>query len=68
MAGRRVPSVLVAPAMLRTMSLSAPEKYLLSRVDGRRDMASIISVSPLQELEALKLFQQFIDRGLVAMR
>ncbi len=66
--GTRVPSVLVAPAMLRTMSLSAPEKYLLSRINGKRDMASIISVSPLRELEALKLFQQFIDTGLVALR
>jgi hypothetical protein len=63
----RVPSLLVAPSMLKTMKLTAPEKYLLSRIDGRRDMQSIISVSPLQELEALKLFQHFIDSGLVAL-
>jgi uncharacterized protein DUF4388 len=67
LAGNRVPSLLVAPTMLKSMNLSAPEKYLLSRVDGRRDLRSIISVSPLQELEALKLFQQFIDGGLVAL-
>jgi len=65
---QRVPSLLVPPAMLKTMNLSAPEKYLLSRIDGRRDIASIISVSPLQELEALKLFRHFLDSGLVALR
>jgi len=68
MAGQRVPSLLVAPAMLKTMQLSAPEKYLLSRIDGKRDIGAIISVSPLRELEALKLFQHFLDGGLVAMR
>jgi len=66
--GQRVPSLLVPPAQLKSMSLSAPEKYLLSRVDGVRDLGSIISVSPLQELEALKLFRSFIDSGLVALR
>lgn len=65
---KRAPSLLVPPAMLKTMNLSAPEKYLLSRIDGRRDLASIISVSPLQEMEALKLFQQFIESGLVALK
>ena len=68
MAGQRVPALRVAPAMLKTMNLSAPEKYLLSRIDGKRDMASIISVSPLQELEALKLFRHFLEAGLVALR
>jgi hypothetical protein len=65
LAGNRVPSLLVAPARLKSMTLSAPEKYLLSKVDGRRDLGSIISVSPLQELEALKLFQHFLDSGLM---
>lgn len=65
---RRVPSLLVPQAMLKTMSLSAPEKYLLSRIDGRRDVAAIISVSPLQEIEALKLFKQFRESGLVALK
>jgi len=66
--GRRVPTLLVASTMLKTMQLSAPEKYLLSRIDGMRELASIVSVSPLQELEALKLFQRFLDAGLVSLK
>ena len=63
----RVPTLLVAPAHLKTLQLSAPERYLLSRIDGRRDVAAIVHVSPLQELDALKFFQGFVDRGLVKL-
>lgn len=63
----RVPALLVAPAHLKTLQLSAPERYLLSRIDGRRDVAAIVHVSPLQELDALKFFQGFVDRGLVKL-
>lgn len=63
----RVPALQVAPAHLKTIQLSAPERYLLSRIDGRRDVAAIVHVSPLQELDALKFFQGFVDRGLVKL-
>ncbi|WP_163999318.1 DUF4388 domain-containing protein [Pyxidicoccus caerfyrddinensis] len=63
----RVPALQVAPAHLKTLQLTAPERYLLSRIDGRRDVAAIVHVSPLQELDALKFFQGFVDRGLVKL-
>ncbi len=63
----QVPSLLVAPAQLKTMQLSAPERYLLSRIDGRRDVAAIVQVLPIQELEALKFLQGFVDQGLVKL-
>ncbi|MBF5041112.1 DUF4388 domain-containing protein [Aggregicoccus sp. 17bor-14] len=63
----QVPSLLVPPAHLKTLALTAPERYLLSRIDGRRDVANIVHVSPLQELEALRYLQGFVDSGLVRM-
>ncbi len=63
----QVPSLLVSAAQLKTMQLSAPERYLLSRVDGKRDLGAIVSVSPLKELDALKYFQTFMDAGLVKL-
>lgn len=62
-----VPELVIPPAKLKTMSLSAPERYLLSRVDGTRDIASLIQISPIQELDALKLFQRFVETGLIRM-
>ncbi len=63
----QVPTLQVPQAQLKTMPLSAPERYLLSRIDGRRDVAAIIHVSPLHELEALRYFQSFVDSGFVKL-
>ncbi len=63
----QVPTLLVPQAQLKTMQLSAAERYLLSRIDGKRDVGAIIRVSPLHELEALKYFQGFVDSGFVKL-
>lgn len=55
----RVPALAVAPEHLPKLPLSAPERYLLSRVDGRRDVGAIIRVAPLKEFEALAFFDRF---------
>ncbi|MBS2031881.1 MAG: DUF4388 domain-containing protein [Deltaproteobacteria bacterium] len=64
----RVPELAVDSARLRAADLSPPEKYLLSRIDGKRDIRGIIAVAPLKELEALKYFLRFVDAGLVRLR
>lgn len=63
----RVPLLQVDPQQLRSTDLSPPERYLLARVDGVRDVPTIISVAPLREVEALKYFQRFVDTGLIAL-
>jgi hypothetical protein len=57
----------VSAAQLKTMQLSSPERYLLSRIDGKRDLGSIIGLSPLKELDALKYLQGFVDNGMVKL-
>ena len=51
--------------VLRRLPLTAPERYLLSRVDGRRTVEAIIQVSPIHELDALRCFKGFLEQGLV---
>jgi len=65
--GNQVPVLRVAAADLKSLPLSAPERYLLSRINGTRSLSSIVHASPIQELEALKFFQRFIDTGLVKL-
>ena len=50
-----------------TTPLTSPERYLISRIDGRRDVGDILRVSPLHELDALRYFQGFVDTGLVLL-
>jgi len=63
--GKPIPKLLVAAEKVKTMKLSAPERYLLSKFDGRRDLTSIVQVSPIRELDALKFVKEFVDAGLV---
>ncbi len=63
--GGKVPSLLVPPKRLKELQLTAPERYLLSRIDGTRGVAAIVQVSPLRELEALKFFHRFVEAGIV---
>jgi hypothetical protein len=67
MEGGRVPALTVSATQLKEMQLTAPERYLLSRINGTRDVAAIINVSPLKQLDALKYFQRFIYNGLIAL-
>jgi Domain of unknown function (DUF4388) len=55
----RVPVLKVQPEALSKLPLSAPERYLLSRVDGKRNIGAIIRVAPLKEFEALAYFDRF---------
>jgi hypothetical protein len=43
-----VPTLLVPPAQLKSTQLSSPERYLLSRIDGKRDLGGILSMSPAE--------------------
>jgi hypothetical protein len=62
-----VPALNVAQADLKRMPLSAPQKYLLSRIDGARSLKAIVQVSPIPELEALKAFREFVESNLVRL-
>ena len=55
----RVPYIVLEPEALARLPLAAPERYLLSRVDGKRDVGTIIRVAPLKEFEALAFFDRF---------
>lgn len=65
---KAVPSLNMSPTKLASMKVSAPERYLLSRIDGQKTVTAIVTVSPLQELQALRLIRRFIDSGLITIR
>lgn len=63
--GNRVPEVAVTPQVVKSLTLSAPERYLLSKIDGKRNVGAIVHVSPIRELDALLHFEQFAEQGLI---
>lgn len=60
--GGRVPRLLLTPGELGQLSLSAPERYLISRIDGVRTVQAILRVAPLRELEALAFLDRFFTQ------
>ncbi|MCL2625952.1 MAG: DUF4388 domain-containing protein [Cystobacterineae bacterium] len=62
---KRTPVLAVPAEQIKYLSLSAPERYLLSRIDGNRSLSAIIHVSPMREVEAISLFEHFCELGWV---
>jgi hypothetical protein len=58
----KLPGMLIGPEQLAKLTLTAPERYLLSRVDGKRDVDSILRIAPLREFEALVAFDRFLNQ------
>ena len=53
---------------LRAMSLSPEEGFILSRVNGTSDIASIVKISPLSELDSLLVFWKLSQTGQITLR
>lgn len=62
-----VPQLAVPREHLEEYLLTSKERYLLSRIDGRRNLGQIIQLSPIQEMELLRIMRAFIQRGFVVM-
>ncbi len=61
------PQSMLAPEEIKALPLSAAERYLLSRIDGQRTLASIVRIAPLREFESLAVFERFISAGWVRL-
>jgi hypothetical protein len=64
----RVPVLRVRPHEIALLRLSSPEKYLLARCDGLRDVAQLAKIAPLSELEVLKAVQRFVETRIAELR
>jgi len=62
---KRTPVLTIPAEQVKQLMLTAPERYLLSRVDGKRSLSAIIHVSPLREVEAISFFEYFWEKGWV---
>jgi Domain of unknown function (DUF4388) len=63
----RTPRLKVKAHEVALMRLSAPEKYLLGRCDGTRDLRQIVQLAPLAEVEVLKAVKKFVDGRIVEL-
>jgi DNA-binding Lrp family transcriptional regulator len=64
----RIPHVVIPFEELGTVQLTPQEGFILSRLDGIWDVRSIVSITPIKEVEALRLLKRLIDRGIVGLK
>jgi len=64
----KIPHVLIPFEELGTVQLTPQEGFILSRLDGTWDVSSIVSVTPMKEVDALRMLKRLIDRGIVEIR
>jgi len=65
---KRIPYLLRDDILQISSRWTPAQRYILSRIDGHRTLRSIIMVSPLKEVEALKTFHGLIKANLVGLR
>jgi hypothetical protein len=65
---RTVPVLRMAAGEIALLRMDPAHKYLLSRCDGKRTLGHIAQVAPLDELEVLKAFRDFLEAGVVDLR
>lgn len=63
-----VPTLERTMAELTELDLSAQEGFILSRVDGRYDIRSIVKISPMPRVDALLGFYRLLEAGHISLR
>ena len=63
----QIPVILRIASQDELRSMTARERYILGRIDGRRSVQSIIQLSPLHDLEALNVFRHLRRTGYIQL-
>lgn len=62
---RLVPHLAMPREQIALAHLTSKERYVLSRVDGRRSLQQIAAVSPIQKGELVRIVNAFVSRGVL---
>lgn len=63
-----VPTLKMPLAALANLALDPQEGFVLSRINGEWDVASILKICPMGEEETLLIFKRFRDDGLIELK
>jgi hypothetical protein len=64
----KIPALTRPVDALTGEALSPVEVFLLSRVDGTWDVKSIIQITPIREVDALRTLKKLRERGLIELK
>ena len=64
----KVPFLTRPLEQMTSETLTPQEVFLISRINGAWDLKSIIDISPLGEIDALRVMKRLKERGLIDLR
>ncbi|HLV60531.1 MAG TPA: DUF4388 domain-containing protein [Fredinandcohnia sp.] len=59
------PVLVVDRGAVRAMPLTPPERFLLYRMDGVRDIEELVQTAPLRQIDALRLIRRLHGEGVI---
>lgn len=59
------PEAIVDRERLRDLPLTPPARYLLTRMNGSREIGAIVRIAPMRELDALEVIKRLLRDGLI---
>jgi len=65
---KQIPTLKRPLEQLTDESLTPEEVFLVSRVNGSWDLKSIVSISPLREVDALRVLKRLKERGILEFK
>jgi hypothetical protein len=65
---KRVPTLARPLESLLGEALTPEEVFLVSRINGSWDLKSIVSISPLREVDALRVLKRLKERGIISLK
>lgn len=63
----RIPAMAMARDEVALTHLTSKERYVLSRVDGRRTLQQIAAVSPITRQELVRIVDAFVQKGVLTL-
>ena len=63
----KVPSLLKSLNELKGFNLTSEEAFILSRINGRWDIKSIVVMSPINELVILRIMKRLLDEKIITL-
>ena len=63
-----VPRLLVSFEQLEQQRLDPQEGFVISRINGELDVASVVSVCPFREADTLRMIKKLLDSGVIEVK
>ena len=61
----RVPVLKMSLGELAAQRFTPAENFILSRIDGHKEVGAITRVAPINTLDALAIFKRLAERGVI---